>query len=53
MASTHGVYGGRFAPAACVAMDRAARITVTDGVVTAAEGATRLRPDTWLEEYQP
>lgn len=46
-------YGGRFAPAACVAMDRAARITVTDGVVTAAHGATRLRPDTWLEEYQP
>lgn len=46
-------YGGRFAPAACVAMDRNARVTVTDGLVTAAEGATRLRPDTWLEEYQP
>ena len=36
-------YAGRFAPAACIAMDRAARITVKGGAVVAATDVQRLR----------
>ena len=35
-------YAGRFAPAACVAMDRAARISVQGGAIVAASGVQRL-----------
>jgi hypothetical protein len=43
----------RFAPAACVAMDHGARVTLTNGTVTAGAGLQRLRPDGTIDRTWP
>jgi hypothetical protein len=43
----------RFAPAACVAMDHGARITLEDGVVVAGANLQRLAPDGTIDRAWP